>query len=115
MGSLHGVNVVLLGVAPSQEEVGDWCGLIRPEGVHSWGFSIQALTNFDYAMPCRLQPFSRGEELQHLHGKKTSLRSAIHHGWAFGLGIGGIPRPRRLICTVGHIRRECLQKLKSPD
>lgn len=68
---LHGVYVVLLGVAPSQEEVGDRCGLIRPEWVHSWSFSVQALTNFNYAMPCGLQPFGRGEQLQHLHREKS--------------------------------------------
>lgn len=52
---LHGVNVVLLGVAARQEEVGNWSGLIRPVWVHAWSFSVQTLTNLDYAVPRWLQ------------------------------------------------------------
>ena len=52
---IHGVNVILLGIAASQEEVGDWGSLIRPVGVHAWSFPIQTLTNFNYAVPCWFQ------------------------------------------------------------
>ena len=54
---LHRIYVVLLGIASSQKEIGDWRRLVRSEGVHAWCFPVQTLTYFDYAVPCGLKTF----------------------------------------------------------
>ncbi len=72
-GDLHGVDVILLGVAASQKEVVDGCLLRRPEGLHTRSLTIQALANLDNAVECGLHPPGRGKEIKHLQAGARQL------------------------------------------
>jgi hypothetical protein len=64
----------LLGVRPSQEEVGHRCRLVRPVGVHAWRLTVQGLPDLHDAVPRHVEATRTGEQLAH-------LRAGIGHIW----------------------------------
>lgn len=63
---MAGLRYYLLGVAASQEEVGNWCLLVGTEGVKSWRLSVQALLDLDDAVPRHSEVTSRREQFPYL-------------------------------------------------
>ncbi len=108
-GTLHAVNVVLLGVGARQEHPLDGRLLVGPEPVHAGGLAVQRLRDLHDRVPRRLQALRGGEQSKDLQqagsltkGSSQGQRTlqfanfgAEHRGKNSGVRIMGGNSPRR--------------------